>query len=76
MYNILANYTCSLYRLAARRKIQALLGRQPNSEYNQICFLFPYFFLFFIFFSIVFILGFVFVNVFYLCLLISLHAFN
>ncbi|PRQ51522.1 hypothetical protein RchiOBHm_Chr0c21g0500351 [Rosa chinensis] len=47
MYNILVNYTCSLYRLAARRKIQALLGRQPNSEYNQICFLFPYFFLFF-----------------------------
>ncbi|PRQ49513.1 hypothetical protein RchiOBHm_Chr2g0122761 [Rosa chinensis] len=46
MYNILVNYTCSLYRLAARRKIQALLGRQPNSEYNQICFLFPYFFLF------------------------------
>ncbi|PRQ16375.1 hypothetical protein RchiOBHm_Chr7g0183531 [Rosa chinensis] len=50
MYNILVNNTCSLYRLAARRKIQALPGRQPNSEVaveetsTQICFLFPFYF--------------------------------
>ncbi|PRQ49517.1 hypothetical protein RchiOBHm_Chr2g0122811 [Rosa chinensis] len=47
MYNILVNYTCSLYRLAARRKIQALLGRQPMQI--RFAFSFPISFYFSIF---------------------------